>query len=67
MARTRLALAADEPVLARTLADAFASNPFNEAFYERHGFEVVDRLSAAGSPPLALMWRDPQPLQAGGP
>lgn len=59
-----------EPALARADLDGMgayleSSNPANEAFYKRHGFEVVDRLSAAGSPPLATMWRDPQPVDVG--
>lgn len=38
-----------------------SSKPENVPFYERHGFRVTDVLTPGGSPPLTLMWRDPQP------
>jgi ribosomal protein S18 acetylase RimI-like enzyme len=40
-----------------------ATSPENVRLYERHGFEVVRELRAAGSPPLTAMWREPQPLR----
>jgi len=59
--------AALAPVLARADLDGVgayleSSNPDNEAFYGRHGFETTGHLTAAGSPPLALMWRAPRPV-----
>ena len=41
-----------------------SSNIRNVPFYERHGFEVTGTISPGGSPPLTLMWRDPQPIEA---
>ncbi len=38
-----------------------SSNPENIPFYERHGFRVTDEVRPGGSPPVALMWRDPHP------
>jgi GNAT superfamily N-acetyltransferase len=44
-----------------------ATSPANRRLYERHGFEVVNELSVAGSPPLWPMWRSPaQVRQATG-
>lgn len=34
-----------------------ATSEQNRALYERHGFEVTNELSVAGSPPLWSMWR----------
>lgn len=37
----------------------------NLAFYEGHGFEVVDQITFAhGAPQVWLMWREPRPLSA---
>lgn len=45
-----------------------SSKPENVPFYERHGFRVTDVIRPGGSPPLTLMWRDPQtPEHPGGP
>lgn len=35
--------------------------PENLPFYERFGFRVLDEISVPGSPPVWLMWRDPDP------
>lgn len=35
--------------------------PENLPFYDRFGFEVLDEVSVPGSPPVWLMWRDPDP------
>ena len=37
-----------------------ATSEHNVRLYERHGFEVVGELRAAGSPPLFGMWRPPR-------
>ncbi len=37
-----------------------ATSPDNRRLYERHGFEVTGVISAAGSPPLWAMWREPR-------
>ena len=34
-----------------------ATSKDNVRLYERHGFEIVDELRAAGSPTLWAMWR----------
>ncbi|CAN5483472.1 GNAT family N-acetyltransferase [soil metagenome] len=36
-----------------------SSDPANVAFYEGHGFRVTGEVTAGGSPPVHLMWRDP--------
>jgi ribosomal protein S18 acetylase RimI-like enzyme len=38
-----------------------STNPANLSLYERHGFEVVNELRAADSPPLFPMVRTPRP------
>lgn len=35
--------------------------PENVVFYGRHGFTVRDEVRLPGSPPVWLLWRDPQP------
>lgn len=35
--------------------------PENLPFYERFGFKVLDEVGVPGSPPVWLMWRDPDP------
>lgn len=37
--------------------------PENLPFYERFGFRVLDEVSVPGSPPVWLMWRDPDPAR----
>jgi GNAT superfamily N-acetyltransferase len=37
--------------------------PENLPFYERFGFRVTDEISVPGSPPVWLMWRDPDPTR----
>lgn len=38
------------------------SKPENLAFYQGHGFQVIDRIHfARGAPPVWLMWREPRP------
>ncbi len=59
-----------QPVLERCDLDGVgayleSSNPANVPFYERHGFRVTGQISPGGSPPLDLMWRDPQVPRAG--
>ncbi len=54
------------PVLSRCDLDGTgayleSSNPANVAFYQRHGFRVTGEVEPGGSPPIALMWRDPSP------
>ncbi len=54
------------PVLARADAEGMpayleSSKERNVPFYRRHGFEVVGELTAAGSPTLWRMWREPVP------
>lgn len=54
------------PVLARCDAEGTpayleSSKERNVPFYRRHGFEVVDEVLAAGSPPVWTMWREPRP------
>lgn len=56
------------PVLERCDLDGVgayleSSNPANVAFYQRHGFHVTGEVAPGGSPPLALMWRDPGPVE----
>jgi ribosomal protein S18 acetylase RimI-like enzyme len=56
------------PVLERCDLDGVgayleSSNPVNVAFYQRHGFRVMGEVAPGGSPPLALMWRDPDPVE----
>lgn len=41
-----------------------SSKPENVPFYERHGFRTTAVITPGGSPPLTLMWRDPQHPQA---
>jgi GNAT superfamily N-acetyltransferase len=58
-----------EPVLQRCDLDGAgayleSSKPENVPFYERHGFRVTDVITPGGSPPMTLMWRDPQPTGA---
>lgn len=43
-----------------------ASSERNAALYERLGFKVTSELRFAGSPPLRLMLRPPQPREATG-
>lgn len=55
-----------EPVLARcdtTIEPAYleTQKPENLPFYERFGFCVQNEISVPGSPPVWLMWRDPDP------
>ena len=38
-----------------------SSKESNVPFYRRHGFEVVESVAPGESPPMWLMWRDPQP------
>jgi GNAT superfamily N-acetyltransferase len=52
------------PVLERCDRDRIpayleASTPRNRALYERHGFEVVEEMTVADSPPFWRMWREP--------
>ena len=35
----------------------------NLAYYERLGFHVLDEITAGDSPPVWLMWRDPDPTR----
>jgi GNAT superfamily N-acetyltransferase len=37
--------------------------PENLPFYERFGFRVLNEISVPGSPPVWLMWRDPDPTR----
>lgn len=37
--------------------------PENLPFHERFGFRVTDEISVPGSPPVWLMWRDPDPTR----
>ncbi|WP_433504057.1 GNAT family N-acetyltransferase [Pseudonocardia halophobica] len=53
------------PVLARAdraghRAYLEATSPRSKALYERHGFVAEAPISAAGSPPVWPMWRDPR-------
>lgn len=55
-----------EPVLTRCderveCAYLETQKPENLPFYERFGFRVIDRVTVPGSPPVWLMWRDPDP------
>lgn len=57
-----------DPVLTRcdeTLESAYleTQKPENLPFYERFGFQILDEVSVAGSPPVWLMWRDPDPTR----
>lgn len=59
-----------KPVLDRCDLDGVgayleSSNPANVGFYERHGFRPTAVVTPNGSPPLTLMWRDPQPVVEG--
>ncbi len=36
-----------------------STNPVNLAFYEHHGFRVVDKVTMPEGPNVDLMWRDP--------
>lgn len=36
-----------------------SSKESNVPFYERHGFQVTERIEVPGVPPVWLMWRDP--------
>ncbi len=54
--RSRLARADEHSVPAYLEA----TSERNRALYERHGFEVIGKLSVDGSPPLWQMWRDPR-------
>ena len=37
--------------------------PENLPFYDRFGFRVIDEVTVPGSPPVWLMWRDPDPTR----
>lgn len=37
--------------------------PENLPFYERFGFRVLEEVTVPGSPPVWLMWRDPDPTR----
>lgn len=37
--------------------------PENLPFYERFGFRVLEEVSVPGSPPVWLLWRDPDPTR----
>lgn len=55
-----------EPVLKRCdteIEPAYleTQKPENLPFYERFGFRVLKEVSVPGSPPVWLMWRDPDP------
>jgi len=55
-----------EPVLTKcdvNIEHAYleTQKPENLPFYERFGFRVRDEVSVPGSPPVWLMWRDPDP------
>lgn len=57
-----------EPVLARCdtrIEPAYleTQKPENLPFYERFGFRVLKEISVPGSPPVWLMWRDPDPTR----
>jgi ribosomal protein S18 acetylase RimI-like enzyme len=45
----------------RTSTPAYleATSPSNRRLYERHGFEVVNEIAVADSPPIWPMWRPP--------
>jgi GNAT superfamily N-acetyltransferase len=57
------------PMLERCDADGTpayleATSPRNRTLYERNGFEAVEEITVKDSPPVTLMWRDPQPGQS---
>lgn len=57
--RKILAPMLDEADAQRLPAYLESSNPRNNPFYERLGFTTTDAVRFAGSPPMALMRRDP--------
>lgn len=60
-----------KPVLERcdtdiTPAYLETQKPENLPFYERFGFRVLNEVRCADSPPVWLMWRDPDPSRTNG-
>ncbi|MEI7622935.1 MAG: GNAT family N-acetyltransferase [Actinomycetes bacterium] len=57
-----------DPILARCdeqIEPAYleTQKPENLPFYERFGFRILNEVSVPGSPPVWLMWRDPDPTR----